>query len=198
MGSGLLLQEMGGFPGVGDPAFLGWLTTFLYILAAMLCCAAMRKSPGEKDQGNHASENVFWSGLALALFVLGANKQLDLQSWVTDLGREIARSLGWLNHRRGIQAAVVVVISIIGLIGGGTVTWIMRKFWRRYALALVGMFLLILFVMIRSATSYHLERAVPWPLSKPPAQSSLEIIGICCIVAGAVRTLRRSSFREPC
>ena len=75
-------------PGIGDPTPIGWLTVIAYGTAALLCFRCQFKSePGTPKQ--------FWVLLGLVMTVLSINKQLDLQTWFTEVARDMALEQGW-------------------------------------------------------------------------------------------------------
>src|SRR5438105_1302226 len=76
-------------PGIGDPTFIGWLTVVAYAGAAVLC---IRDALREKEA---PARRAFWSILGVMMILLGINKQLDLQTWLTITGRRIALTEGW-------------------------------------------------------------------------------------------------------
>jgi hypothetical protein len=47
------------------------------------------------------------------LFLLGVNKQLDLQTLLGDVGRSVSTAQGWYDKRRAVQAVFVLVFAII-------------------------------------------------------------------------------------
>src|SRR4051812_28194527 len=75
-------------PGIGDPTFIGWFTVFAYLGAAYLCWRAAANSlTGQKVR-------LFWIALAGTLLALGINKQLDLQTELTFIGKDFAKATG--------------------------------------------------------------------------------------------------------
>jgi hypothetical protein len=58
---------------------------------------------------------------------LGVNKQLDLQSALTEAGRVVANIQGWYAQRALVQLAFIVVVAIICTIAGiALVIWARR------------------------------------------------------------------------
>src|SRR3954454_1780330 len=97
----------------GDLTFIGWTITFAYFICAGLCFWAGRK---EKEQALGRARRwhapVFWFALCGVLVALGFNKQLDLQSDLTEIGRNMARSEGWYEQRRTFQKIFVVLFGL--------------------------------------------------------------------------------------
>ena len=79
-------------PGIGDPTFLGWFTAFSYLAAAWLCRRAGRRVRGKHPDARRM--RLAWSLMALLMLALGINKQLDLQSWLTYVGKDMAIQQG--------------------------------------------------------------------------------------------------------
>ena len=79
-------------PGIGDPTIGGWITVALYFIACVSCRRTMVTvlSPRSSEQ----FDGFIWRGIAIMFFLLGINKQLDLQSAFTEIGRMIAASEG--------------------------------------------------------------------------------------------------------
>ena len=96
-------------PGIGDPTVAGWLTVVGYGFAAWACwrvytgrAGAPRARPPAAD-----SPTRFWLLLTIAMALLGINKQLDLQSALSQWARDIAIYDGWWDQRRAVQAAFI-------------------------------------------------------------------------------------------
>ena len=87
-------------PGIGDPTPAGWLATLAYFATAFSCrTAARRILPAHRKTPSLRREWRLWSALSGLLALLGLNKQLDLQSALTEVGRIAARSGGWYDER---------------------------------------------------------------------------------------------------
>lgn len=142
----------------GDSYPTAWLITLSYFVAAGLCIWAGRR---EKEQSIGRARRwlspLFWFILGGLMIALGFNKQLDLQSDLTELGREAARSGGWYENRRFVQGVFVVVFgtAIVAAVGGAI--WYLRELWLRYRLAFIGIIYLCGFVIIRAASFHHVD-----------------------------------------
>src|SRR5271154_6676510 len=99
-------------PGIGDPTLTGWLTVVLYFSAAIDCWITARKLCLERES---SKELRAWRSIALAFLVLGINKQLDLQTALTEAGRVLANFQGWYDQRQSVQVAFIVLITIVSL-----------------------------------------------------------------------------------
>ncbi len=83
--------------GIGEPTIAEWLTTAAFITTAILCWGYARCPESFRKH------RLFWGSLAVALLILGINKQLDLHTLLETVGREVAKTYGWYSQRRTIQ-----------------------------------------------------------------------------------------------
>lgn len=172
-------------PGIGDPSVLGWATVAAYVATAW-ACARTRTIAGRASRSPEATGSARVFGvLALALGVLGVNKQLDLQSAATELGRMIARSAGWYERREIVQRGFVVVVGLLVAGGVAWLAWIGRGELRRLGLALAGTVGLCLFVGVRAASFHHVDRFLGLRWGGARANVLLELGGIATVAAGA-------------
>jgi hypothetical protein len=104
-----------------------------------------------------ARERLLWTTLAALLLLLSINKQLDLQTLLTQIGRDLAKSQGWYEQRRIVQEWFIGGIVFGGMAGLCVIAWLFRGCFWRNALALVGMLILIRFVVIRAASFHHVD-----------------------------------------
>lgn len=173
--------------GVGDPTVVGWLTVAAYIVAFSLCRRASRGRPIVAPGSSVRRLSRFWMLLALVLMCLGLNKQLDLQSLLTQVGRDLAVAQGWYGNRREIQALFVGAFVILGLLTlGSLVAWVWP--FRRYALLpIVGVATLIAFVLVRAASFHHVDVFGGIRVLSDSVNLILELGGIAIIGGAACR-----------
>ena len=95
--------------------------------------------------------------LTTALLALAINKQLDLQSWVTQLGRTLAYRGGWYGQRRAFQSVFVLVLALLGLLGFSLLAFLLRRLLARVGLAAAGLAFLITFVAVRASSFHHVD-----------------------------------------
>lgn len=174
-------------PGIGDPTPLGWFTVAAYLVAALLCLRARRLAREERVAGAQHSSQTFWSVGAVGLFGLGVNKQLDLQSALTELGRVLAKEQGWYDDRRTVQLAFIAVVLAAALIGLGWLVRVSRKDARRLRLAIVGAAGLAAFVAIRASSFHHVDILLREQLFGLRWNGWLELGGIACVAVAAAR-----------
>lgn len=143
-------------PGIGDSSLAGWLTVVLYVVTAWAVWRVVRGWPKAR-QSRAAHEQWFWRLLLVALVLLAINKQLDLQSAFTEIGRMVAHQGGWYKDRHQVQLAFIAGLSIMALtLLAATLVLI----WGAPAAtgwALAGAGGLVLFVVVRAASFHHVD-----------------------------------------
>lgn len=134
--------------GVGDLTVQGWVAFFAYFAVAGLCYRAAASCWRDSGASNRSCK--VWIAFSAILVLLGVNKQLDFHVWINALGRGLAESEGWYQHRwvvqvtffAGFAAAVVVVMVLLIWLGWGHL--------RPLSGALLGMAGLAAFLLIRA------------------------------------------------
>jgi len=120
------------------------------------------------------------------MIVLCVNKQLDLQTWFTQVGKRMAKAQGWYEERAGVQTAFVVGVGVMGMTSFVGLAWITRKAPRAYRLALAGLAFLLSFILIRAASFNHIDRLLDVTIVGARLNWVFELTGIGCILASAV------------
>jgi len=142
-------------PGIGDPTFGGWLTVALYLAAAISCWRSGRKVA--LNDGRCSNEHRAWRSIAILFLALGINKQLDLQTALTEAGRVSAHLQGWYELRRSVQIAFIGLVAMTCVIVAITLLIWMRRAPIPTWLALMGTTLVLGFVLIRAASFHHVD-----------------------------------------
>lgn len=174
-------------PGIGDPNPTAWIITVGYFVVCGLCVWAGWKERENRDRASEKLIPQFWFVLAGLLFFLGWNKQLDLQTLFTQIGRDAARDEGWYQNRRPVQAVFVVIFGLLGAAAVGAGIYFMRDVWKRYRVAYTGIIYLGVFVVIRAASFHHIDTVLyHLPVMKYWVNTILELGGIGIVAYGAV------------
>lgn len=181
-------------PGIGDPTPMGWLTVGLYLLAAYLSWRLAGNQAFARTTGGR--EQPMWLGLTFLLLALGINKQLDLQSALTELGRVISSRQGWYDHRAAVQLAFVVAVGLAGVAAAAGLALLARRVSPATRLALVGVSLLISFVAIRAASFHHVDVFISLRLLGLRWNWILEIGGIAVIILAALQGRQQERGRR--
>jgi hypothetical protein len=165
-------------PGIGDPTLIGWFTVLAYGLAALLCY-------GSGKRFANTPKGRFWWGLALVMLALGINKQLDLQSWFTELGRDLALQYGWYGQRRLVQILFIATLLVSAILAW---LFLLKQWsnWDKYSRnATYGLVLLIVFVIARATSFHHVDILLGLNLGGLSINGILELSGIGTIAWAA-------------
>jgi hypothetical protein len=172
-------------PGIGDPTVVGWVTVAVYFFAVWSSLKTVHWL-------STSSERNFWRVISILFIALAINKQLDLQTALTELGRMVASEQDWYGRRRTVQlwfiigvaltCAFIAVILLISARKPPAPTW----------LALTGMMTVLSFILVRAASFHHIDRFVGDRILRSNWHWLLEMTGIAVVtVASEWRRLAR-------
>jgi len=123
----------------------------------------------------------------------GLNKQLDLQSLLTQIARRNALQNGWYEERRAVQAAFLTGLAIIG---GSVLTMLaimLRHRGRAVRAAGFGIAALTIFVVARAVSFHHIDDVLGWRIGDLAINAVIEMSGIALVAIGAA--LRQQAHR---
>lgn len=172
------MREFQWSPGIGDPTIAGWVTVALYAVAAINVFMTLYKTMAPR-------ERLLWRAIFFLLIFLGINKQLDLQTALTELGRVFAYAEGWYNERRTVQLWFIVWVAAVCLAMTIALLVLARKAPPATWLALMGMSVLFAFVLIRAASFHHIDRFIGERILGLKWNWVLEMGGILIVVLGS-------------
>lgn len=175
-------------PGIGDPTVIGWVTVAAYGAAMILCYLSSRKMPA----GPHRQ---FWFYMTVIMALLGINKQLDLQTWFTQTGRDLAMENGWYERRRMVQVIFIAWLALAGILAMSWLKNWLRHLDRYARRAAVGLVLLVVFVIVRATSFHHIDRMLGISLEGLRVNALLELSGIGLIALAALARLRAPETR---
>lgn len=178
-------------PGIGDPTVMGWLTVALYAVGTWECYRVVTKHSGLLRPG----EGPLWWILVYGLLALGINKQLDLQSAFTEIGRIFAEQQGWYDKRHEVQIHFIYSIAAFATFAIFALFFLARKAPPATLFALTGSICLLSFVVIRAASFHHVDLFIGSVIFGMKMNSILEMGGICVIIAGARLRLKSLRYR---
>jgi hypothetical protein len=185
-------------PGIGDPTVLGWVTVAAYLLAAVACgLAAWREPMPDGTRRPRAGPSRFWVALAGLLLALGVNKQLDLQSLLTQIGRDTIRAWGLYSERRELQLGFILAVAMICCAALGAFFWAARRTLKRRWPAIAGILFILGFVTIRAASFHNVDIFLAARLGGMKWNWILELGGIAVVAAAAVRIILGPAGRPP-
>lgn len=167
---------------------MGWVTVFAYgccALTTLMAAWRAGKNPWQNDRR-------LWTIVTILMTMLCLNKQLDLQSLFTDIGRTIAWQQGWYENRRSFQKEFVLVVMAASVVITGFLTWRFRGFWKRHFLLAGGLAFLLTFIVVRAISFHHVDLMLKMEVSGVRMNWFLELGGILLIWIAAARDLLKS------
>lgn len=168
-------------PGIGDPTIMGWITVVLYALGVIQCYQVVSR---HSKQMLH-NESMLWWLLVFGLLALGINKQLDLQSAFTEVGRIFATQYGWYESRHKVQVVFIYAVIAVALSSLSALAFLSRKAPFPTILALIGSVCLVSFVVIRASSFHHFDHYIDSVMFGLRMNWILEMGGIFIIIVGA-------------
>jgi hypothetical protein len=180
----------------------GWIIVACYGVAAALCVWALRvahagarRAAAYGGQERRASVRVrpyrasmlFWLLVAGLFVFLAFNKQVDLQTWLTDLGRRVAEAQGWYDQRRAVQTAFVCAVMGTGMTALGVLLYFTRDLLPRHVLAFVGVVILGCFLFTRASSFHDIDEVLSQSVLGIKLRWPLELAGIVCVAVSALR-----------
>jgi len=176
-------------PGIGDPTLGGWITVVLYFLAMVSCWVTARRC--------ETKERRIWAAISILFLGLGINKQLDLQSALTEFGRVLAYQEGWYDQRQAVQLAFIVVVAAV--CACAVITLLIWTYLSPIPtwLALSGTTLVIGFVLIRAASFHHIDRFIGNTVLGATWNWILEMGGISVVLLASYWRRKRRDLAPP-
>lgn len=195
--------------GTGDDTFLGWVTVLAYFGVAWLCLRAFmcEKSGPQRPyvatirslvrvMRRHwpspplpARRAAFWLVLFVLLCGLGLNKQLDLQTLLTDIARLFSKSLGFYEGRRPLQVLFILFVLGVGALFAFNVARLVKGQILDLKLALLGTITIVSFVAIRAASFHHVDQLLNFHAGGIRLNAVFELAGISMIGVAATRRI---------
>jgi hypothetical protein len=164
----------------GDPTRTAWIVVLGYVIGIVLTVLAARRAPATRERR-------FWWLATGALVLLGLNKQLDLQTLMTETLRQMSRHEGWYRDRREAQLVFIIGLVAAGAVGGALMlAWLARaRTSGGVMLATAGLALLGVFVLVRATSFHHVDTLLRGELLGLRLYVWLEVAGIAVVGLGA-------------
>ena len=180
------------------PTPYGWVIVLLYVAAALLCyrsarIAAVSVGPSLAAAPRTGTERRVWLALAIVLLLLGINKQIDLQTLLTVLGRAEARQEGWYGDRRVVQREVIVAVLLAASAVGITLALLGRQAGGWAVIAVMNTTALVAFVMVRAASLHGVDALLARGWGPVTVNRCLEIGSIALDMLAALAVRRHAS-----
>ena len=178
-------------PKIGDPTLIGWITVVAYLISFLFCVRAGLRTR-RLTQETQGESPILWFIFAAGLFLLGLNKQLDLQTALIQVARQTALGEGWYQQRRLAQIIFVLMLGIA--ISGAffIIVYQQHRFFKNHALALLGSIFLAAFVFLRAVIFNHADADAGFGLGEGDWLCSLELTGVFCFIIASIRAAKNS------
>jgi hypothetical protein len=171
-------------PVFGDPSTMGWLITMSYLALVLLIAVLLLKLYRMKAQQGRLLLQ-FWLFAFVFYLLLGLNKQLDLQTFITATGRCVARVEGWYNQRRGLQTSLVFIgIGIAAVV----LLALLHRFFAIFLKcwpAVLGIGLSTIFVLLRLISFHHVDQILSMRVFDFKLHALIEFSGIASVFLNA-------------
>ena len=165
-------------PGIGDPTVGGWVTVVLYFVAVFSTWKAAKVATTSRERR-------LWRAISILFVALGINKQLDLQTALTELGRVLAYEQGWYGTRQTVQVWFIIGVALAcAFVAVSLLIWT-RKAPASTWLALIGTVVVLAFVLIRAASFHHIDKFIGDRILGLKWNWVLEMGGIALVIIAA-------------
>ena len=174
--------------GIGDPTVAGWITVAVYFLAAFLAFRARHAEQPERG---------WWLAMAGLMLLLGINKQLDLQSLFTEIGRTVARAQGWYNEeRRVVQMDFIIAMLVTGVLTAIVLALTVGRRVRNWArVSMIAVCALGAWVLIRATSFHHVDEMLGYRFAGLRYNTLLELGPLSAIALAAWKAGERADER---
>jgi len=183
-------------PGIGDPTFMGWFTVVAYFAAAWLCVAARRALREHVSQPELGRQPQVWSAAAVFMVLLGINKELDLQTFFTALGRAVLTNHGWMPIHREIQLVFISSFVTAAMSVLVFACWLVRHRRREYWLLMLGVTVTTTFIVVRASSFHNFDHFIGTYVIGVKMNWALELSGIALTALAARSRIRHSRSPE--
>jgi len=168
---------------------------FAYLAAAII--AAVCALRGERgNEGTNGGRRLFWWGVSFVLLLLALNKQFNLLSYLTRLGRSLAAEQGWYEARQAFQLETIFAVLIVGAVFLGFSILFMRRDHPRHWLVLAGVTFLLVLVLVRSVSLHALDWLLYRSVAGIPVNWFFELAAIAWVAGLTIMTLREGGLNK--
>jgi hypothetical protein len=181
--------------GLGDPSIVGWFIVFAYFVAFLLCLRVGLKAAQETPWPRRTVAS--WCSLAALLLFLCINKQLDLQSLLTQIVRDHSLAHGWHSVRRYYQIRFMAGLGLLSVVAALLLMLSAiraRSLWTR--VACFGTILLMAWILLRASSFHLVDQRLAVKFWSMNYNWIAELTPIFMICIAAWRTRRRRIVRQ--
>ena len=150
-----------------------------------------------RDRSPRVRPSAFWLVLAGFLVALGINKQLDLQSLATQIGRDVIKARALYGQRHMFQVGFILTIALACASSLAALLWAARRGLQGRWPALLGMLFILSFVVVRAASFHHVDAFLAASVGGLKWNWILELSGIGAVGLAAFRIAKAGPPRRP-
>ncbi len=173
-----------------DPVW-AWLIVAMYAVAAILCLRALFMSQRSLfPEVIKKKSKVFWAVLFAIMLFLACNKQLDIQTYITAVGREVANTQGWYDQRRFVQKEFIIVLGLVAFLFLFYLAYIVYYLPTGNKISMIGALCTFTFIGMRAASFHHLDHFVARTFLGVKLHILVEICGGSIVSLGALMSSR--------
>ena len=165
---------------------MGWVTVAAYFLTALIALRLVLNSRRWFPADIYPAQRRFWLVVFLLMLALGINKQLDLQSLITEMGRYYAARDGWLEYKRYVQVGVIISILAVAAVSLSFFFIRMRQLLRINWLAIAGLTCLLVFIISRATSFHHMDIFIGVSILGARVNWIMELGGLAAIALSAL------------
>jgi hypothetical protein len=172
-------------PGIGDPSIAGWLAVFAYL------AVAVQGSVNYVMSKDSIVERRAWLFIVLFMTFLSVNKQLDLQTWVTQVGRDWFKQHGIYDIRAPFQTGFIAALALAALVAVLTIRAKLSSSWSRFRVVVIGIAGLLFFITMRATTIHHVDWMLGVRLGELKVNNLVELTSILIVSVGTYLWYRK-------
>ena len=135
-------------------------TTFAVVLYVLTGTTALLLGVIERQRGSGSDSRLwpmFWFATGGLLLIMAVGRASNVSDLLTELGRERARSGGWYEVRRSLQAWVIGAVAAVWAVTVAFAVWRVPERRRRYLPTAIVVFTLVCFVGIRLISLHQVD-----------------------------------------
>ena len=181
-----------------DQSIVGYLITAGYLLSSLLLFCSLFYKPDRYDSMGSKHSTPLWLASATLALLLGINKQLDLQTYLTQWGRDLFRNWGIYTGRRTAQLyASVLMISLIVAAAVYAIVFVRRVGWG-LRVTILGLAICLAYVVLRLISIHHVDHWFRVDIGGWKMSWVVELTGVGITLVGASMTSLRGdrSWRQ--
>jgi hypothetical protein len=191
-----MFQAYGWQPIIGDPSVMGWITVGAYFLTSLIALRLVLNSRRWFPSDSCMLQQRFWLIVCLLMLALGVNKQLDLQSLITAMGRYYAERDGWLEYKRYVQLGVIISILTVAALTLLFFIYRMSDLLKTNWLAIAGLTCLLVFIVSRATSFHHMDIFISTYILGVRVNWLMELGGLAAIGLSALTVANRGNGKS--